>query len=104
MNVATLSEEDTLPLTGLFELSLSRIVAAEIVAGSIASLKLTVTALFDPTAVAPLAGLVASTVGGVTSGMRVTVTVARPMLPCKSVAVILMRLFPATRAIVACHV
>ena len=50
----------------------------EIDAGSMASLNVIRKALLVPTPVAPLAGLVALTVGGVISGVRVTAIVARP--------------------------
>jgi hypothetical protein len=61
----------TLAATGGLAGAFSVIVVALIVAGSIASLNTTVTAVLRLTPVAPAAGLTVTTVGGVVSGTSV---------------------------------
>jgi hypothetical protein len=64
-------------------------VAVEIVAGSIASLKVAVTAVVVATAVAPTIGETAVTAGGVVSGVAVVndhVTLVASALPATSLA------------------
>jgi hypothetical protein len=91
----------TVPGTALLFESNTTKEDALMVIGSIGSLNVADRLASWGTPVAWFNGLVPLIVGGVTSGVRITVTLARPRLPLGSVAVAVTTLLPSATGIEA---